>query len=80
MSGTPVRNPGDPQSVDETSDICDQIEPLTSRKFSIVYYFPNQPLPDLLSGVYRDQSGPPIRVPHEQMAAFLSDLPKADVF
>jgi len=57
--GVPVRNIGDPRSAGETLDICYQIEPLISRKFSIVYYFPNHPFPDLLSGVYRDQGGHP---------------------
>ena len=65
MSSTPVRNPGDPRSVDEISDICDQFEPLISRKFGIIYYFSNHPLPYLFFMMYRDQGGPPIRVPHE---------------
>ena len=63
--GTPVRNSGNHIPVGETLDICDQIEPLISRKFGIIYYFPNHPLPNILSGVYRDHGGPPIRVPHE---------------
>jgi len=50
---------------DPRSDIRDQFEPLAPREFIIIYYFPNHSLPDLFSGVYRDQGGPPIRVPHE---------------
>ena len=48
--GALVRNPGNHVPVDETLDICDQIEPLPSRKFGIVYYFPNHPHPILSPG------------------------------